>query len=96
MNARLIDPPDAGFTEPFDACCGAGSQYPYGFSDPTFICSNDTESLYVCPNPTNYINWDGLHFTDSFNFQILNQTFLAGSFMYPIDPRRAVDAPIER
>jgi hypothetical protein len=74
----------AGFSEPFDACCGAGSRYPYGFNYSVFICSNDTQSLYVCPDPNDYINWDGLHFTDTFNFQLFNHTFLTGAFMYPI------------
>ena len=74
----------AGFTNPFDACCGAGNRYPYGFNDTIFECSNVTESLYVCPNPINYISWDGTHYTDSFNFQVFNQTFLTGTFMYSI------------
>ena len=74
-----------GFTHALDACCGGGPTYPYGFHYPNFVCSNETEGLYVCPNPVNYINWDGIHFTDSFNFQMFNHTFLTGSFMYPID-----------
>ena len=74
----------AGFTNPFDACCGAGDRYPYGFNQTTFKCSNETEFLYVCPNPVNYIHWDGIHYTDSFNFQVLNQTFLTGTFLYSI------------
>ena len=74
-----------GFIDTLDACCGAGPTYPYGFQSQDFLCSNETEALYVCPNPVNFINWDGIHYTDSFNFQMFNHTFLTGSFMYPID-----------
>ena len=72
----------AGYTHPLDACCGAGPTYPFGFNDTEYFCTNETASLYVCPNPDNFISWDGTHFTEHFNFQVLNQTLLHGSFIY--------------
>ncbi|KAL9266167.1 GDSL esterase/lipase-like protein [Drosera capensis] len=50
-----------GFTEPFKACCGAkGERYNFNFFD---ACGSPSSS--VCPEPSKYINWDGVHLTEA-------------------------------
>ncbi|KAI5074262.1 hypothetical protein GOP47_0010223 [Adiantum capillus-veneris] len=67
-----------GFSEDLKACCGAGDEYPYNYNSDD-VCN--VESVSVCSSPSEYILWDGVHFTDSFNLQIFNQTFITGSFI---------------
>ena len=71
-----------GYSHLLDACCGAGPRYPFGFNSTAYFCTNETEALYVCPNPVNFISWDGSHFTEGFNFQVFNLTFVHGLFMH--------------
>ncbi|KAI5074261.1 hypothetical protein GOP47_0010222 [Adiantum capillus-veneris] len=67
-----------GFVKSLEACCGAGDDYPYNYNADD-ECNENSASL--CSDPTAYISWDGVHFTDAFHVQIFNQTFITGSFL---------------
>ncbi|CAI9096917.1 OLC1v1033179C1 [Oldenlandia corymbosa var. corymbosa] len=43
----------------FKACCGSGG--PYNYDGTLFNCGKPGST--VCPNPSSYISWDGLHLT---------------------------------
>ncbi|KAI7985633.1 Metal transporter Nramp6 [Camellia lanceoleosa] len=50
-----------GFKEPFKACCGAGGG-PYNFQ--VFSACGSPFSISIsCPDPSHYINWDGVYLT---------------------------------
>ncbi|KAF5205417.1 GDSL esterase/lipase [Thalictrum thalictroides] len=51
-----------GFKEPFKACCGS-STAPYNF-EPFAFCGSQMSSQ-PCANPTQFMNWDGVHLTES-------------------------------
>lgn len=40
------------------SCCGIGGKYNY---DPNRLCGSS--GVPVCPNVSQYINWDGIHYT---------------------------------
>lgn len=71
-------PSQYGFKESFKACCGSGDE-PYNF-DVFATCG--TDSATVCKNPSQYINWDGVHLTDAMN-KVMSDMFLKGSFSHP-------------
>lgn len=43
------------------ACCGIGGDYNFNI---TMVCSAETP---VCPNPNQFISWDGIHLTEAAN-----------------------------
>lgn len=49
------------------ACCGAGGPYNFNFS-----AGCGSSSAKACPNPSQYVNWDGLHLTDEAYHRISN------------------------
>ncbi|GMQ09879.1 hypothetical protein CsSME_00053103 [Camellia sinensis var. sinensis] len=67
-----------GFKEPFKACCGAGGG-PYNFQAFSACGSPSSTS---CPDPSHYINWDGVHLTEAM-YKVLADSFLNGSFSHP-------------
>ena len=69
-----------GFTNTLDSCCGVGNTSPYNYNALLF-CNNRTS--IVCSNPYNYLNWDGIHFTDAFNFEIFRQSIGTGTYLNP-------------
>ncbi|XP_062181561.1 GDSL esterase/lipase At5g45910-like [Phragmites australis] len=77
--ARLVRrPAKFGFTkEPLRACCGGGGPYNY---NPEAACGSPSST--VCGNPSAYVNWDGIHFTESANKYIADG-WLNGVYAYP-------------
>ncbi|KAH7549769.1 hypothetical protein ACOSP7_025295 [Xanthoceras sorbifolium] len=67
-----------GFKEAFKACCGS-SEPPYNFS---VFATCGTPSTSVCPNPSQYINWDGVHLTEAM-YKLLSNMFINGTFTQP-------------
>ncbi|KAJ9678007.1 hypothetical protein PVL29_022786 [Vitis rotundifolia] len=67
-----------GFKEPFKTCCGSGGD-PYNF-DVFATCGSSSAS--ACPNPSQYINWDGVHLTEAM-YKVVANSFLHGGFCHP-------------
>ncbi|XP_040948749.1 GDSL esterase/lipase At1g28570-like [Gossypium hirsutum] len=69
---RIFDSPNKiGFKETLKACCGTGGLYDYNLSracgyPPLRQCCND---------PSSYMSWDGIHYTEAVNRLIANVVF---------------------
>ncbi|KAJ7524519.1 hypothetical protein O6H91_17G009300 [Diphasiastrum complanatum] len=59
------------------ACCGIGGKYNF---DPDRRCG--LAAVNVCSDPSIYINWDGIHFTEAF-YRTIAKFFLSGQFLDP-------------
>ncbi|XP_074325411.1 GDSL esterase/lipase At3g48460-like isoform X2 [Apium graveolens] len=67
-----------GFNELYKVCCGSsGGQYNY---DPSGSCGSPVSS--TCANPSEYINWDGVHLTDGM-YKVVSDLFLRGALTSP-------------
>ncbi|KAL6997046.1 hypothetical protein U1Q18_007170 [Sarracenia purpurea var. burkii] len=67
-----------GFKQPFRTCCGSGGgPYNYQVFD---ACGSPSSTS--CPNPAQYINWDGVHLTEAM-YKVISESFLNGSFSHP-------------
>lgn len=73
----MKSPGQFGITERFKACCGLGD--PYNF-DVFATCG--TPSASACKNPSQYINWDGVHLTEGM-YKVVSDMFLKGRFSHP-------------
>ncbi|KAL5544005.1 hypothetical protein UlMin_007789 [Ulmus minor] len=73
----MQNPRQYGITEPFKACCGNGE--PYNF-DVFQTCG--TPAATVCSNPSQYINWDGVHLTEGM-YNVVSNMFLKGNLVQP-------------
>ncbi|KAL6615574.1 hypothetical protein ACP70R_037844 [Stipagrostis hirtigluma subsp. patula] len=67
-----------GFTVPLNACCG--SDAPYNCS-PSILCGHPGST--VCSDPSKYISWDGLHFTEA-TYKVVIQGVLGGYAIPPL------------
>ncbi|KAJ0049405.1 hypothetical protein Pint_15621 [Pistacia integerrima] len=74
----MKSPEKYGFKEPFKACCGSGEP-PYNF-DVSAACG--TPSATACPNPSQYVNWDGVHLTEAM-YKVMSDMFLNGTYSHP-------------
>ncbi|CAK9327191.1 unnamed protein product [Citrullus colocynthis] len=66
-----------GFRERFKACCGVGE--PYNF-DIFTVCG--MPSVTSCKNPSEYINWDGVHLTEAM-YKVVHDMLIEGGFTHP-------------
>ncbi|KAM7273900.1 hypothetical protein ACFE04_028564 [Oxalis oulophora] len=74
----IKNPKGYGFKEPFTVCCGNGDA-PYNFS--VFeVCG--TPNAKACANPSQYINWDGVHLTEAM-YKVMAKMFLNGPYSHP-------------
>ncbi|WCJ36200.1 GDSL esterase/lipase At3g48460 [Euphorbia peplus] len=73
----MKNPGGYGFKEPFKACCGSGEPYNFG---PFNVCG--MPSIKACRNPSQYINWDGVHLTEAM-YKALTSMFLKGPYSEP-------------
>lgn len=64
--------------EVFKTCCGFGGG-PYNF-DLLHTCGSTFSTSY--PNPSEFINWDGIHLTEAMH-EVLANSFINGPFCYP-------------
>ncbi|WCJ36201.1 GDSL esterase/lipase At3g48460 [Euphorbia peplus] len=71
------NPGGYGLKEPFKACCGSGE--PYNVEVFNFC---GMPSIKACPNPNQYINWDGVHLTEAM-YKVLTSMFLKGPYSEP-------------
>ncbi|KAG8379399.1 hypothetical protein BUALT_Bualt07G0084500 [Buddleja alternifolia] len=67
-----------GFKEQYKACCGYGGGE-YNF-DVFITCGSPSSTS--CPNPSQYINWDGAHLTEAV-YKIMTNFFINGSYCTP-------------
>jgi len=74
----MKNPKKYGFEEPFMACCGSGGP-PYNFE---VFSTCGTSNASACSNPSQYINWDGVHLTEAM-YKVLSHMFLSGTFSHP-------------
>lgn len=67
-----------GFNELYKVCCGSGGgQYNYDSSGP---CGSPVST--TCSNPSEYINWDGIHLTEGM-YKVVSDLFLRGALTTP-------------
>ncbi|CAK8562926.1 unnamed protein product [Lathyrus sativus] len=81
MNAYrtvMQNPSKYGFKDTFRVCCGSGDP-PYNFS---VFATCGTPNATVCTDPTQYINWDGVHLTEAM-YKVVSDMFLQGNFTQP-------------
>ncbi|KAM0018765.1 putative sinapine esterase [Helianthus debilis subsp. tardiflorus] len=74
----ITNAPKLGFHELYKVCCGS-SGGPYNF-DLTAICGSKSASS--CQNPSEYVNWDGVHLTEAM-YKVVSEMFLNGPFTQP-------------
>lgn len=67
-----------GFKELFNACCGS-SEAPYNFN---IFAACGSLNTGPCLNPSQYINWDGVHLTEAM-YKVVSNMFLRGKFSQP-------------
>ncbi|XP_014509663.1 GDSL esterase/lipase At3g48460 [Vigna radiata var. radiata] len=74
----MKNPTKYGFKEVFNVCCGSGEP-PYNFS---VFGTCGTPNATACTNPSQYINWDGVHLTEAM-YKVISSMFLQGNFTQP-------------
>ncbi|KAH7676947.1 GDSL lipase/esterase protein [Dioscorea alata] len=75
-----------GFEHPITACCGYGGP-PLNYDSrvgcgQTKTLNGNTVSTNVCNDTTEYINWDGIHYTEAANLHVSSQ-ILTGKYSDP-------------
>ncbi|KAL4566647.1 hypothetical protein LXL04_030767 [Taraxacum kok-saghyz] len=70
--------PKLGFRELYKTCCGSGGG-PYNFD---FVDTCGSPSASSCRDPSQYINWDGVHLTEA-TYKVVSELFLNGTFTHP-------------
>lgn len=59
------------------SCCGWGGMYNY---NSLVKCGNPLVS--VCDDPTSFVNWDGIHYTEA-TYKLIFESIIEGSNSYP-------------
>lgn len=70
----------AGFVDPLEFCCG--SYYGYHIDCGKKAIVNGTVYGNPCKNPSKYISWDGIHYSQAANLWVADH-ILNGSFSNP-------------
>ncbi|KAF6165392.1 hypothetical protein GIB67_018836 [Kingdonia uniflora] len=78
-NTILKNKEKYGFKEPFKACCGTGGGN-YNF-DILSSCGS-REVSKACVNPSQFVNWDGIHLTEAM-YKVLADLFIRQGFCRP-------------
>ncbi|KAJ3701180.1 hypothetical protein LUZ61_004885 [Rhynchospora tenuis] len=75
----VSNPSKYGFTSgtQLRACCGTGE--PYNFN---LLANCGQAGVPACPNPSTFINWDGIHLTDA-SYDIIADGWLKGPYADP-------------
>lgn len=68
-----------GFKEPFKACCGSRDG-PYNFA--IYAPCGSTLASAPCSNPAQFMNWDGVHLTESM-YMAVADLFLHRGYLNP-------------
>lgn len=76
----------AGFEDPFRACCGYGGDYNYSryarCGSKAVVNGTEVVVAKSCKDPSAWISWDGLHFTEAASKWIFDQ-IAYGSYSDP-------------
>jgi phospholipase/lecithinase/hemolysin len=81
----FANPSKYGFKATTDACCGIGGKYNYRYSiqcGTSGIINGRNVTAVTCSDPSSYISWDGVHWTDEAN-RLLTQHILTGNYFEP-------------
>ncbi|KDP23550.1 hypothetical protein JCGZ_23383 [Jatropha curcas] len=75
-----------GFEQPIMACCGYGGP-PLNYDSrincgQTKVLNGTTVSVKACDDSTEYVNWDGIHYTEAAN-QYVSSQILTGKYSDP-------------
>jgi hypothetical protein len=76
----------AGFEQPIMACCGYGGP-PLNY-DRRIVCGQTkvldgtSATAQACNDSTEYVNWDGIHYSEAAN-QYISSQILTGKFSDP-------------
>ncbi|KAH9624434.1 hypothetical protein KSS87_000465 [Heliosperma pusillum] len=74
----MENPSKYGFKEVFKVCCGSGGgEFNYDF----FSACGATGSS-VCSNPSQYVNWDGVHLTEGM-YKVISELIIQGGYSSP-------------
>lgn len=69
-----------GFKQLFKVCCGSGGGlYNFNVFD---TCGSPASLNSSCRNPSQYINWDGVHLTEAM-YKAVADSFVNGTFCHP-------------
>lgn len=76
----------AGFKQPLQTCCGYGGP-PLNYDSrvacgQTLVLNGILSNTTECSDNTEYVNWDGIHYTDAANLHVSSQ-ILTGKFSDP-------------
>ncbi|CAN1765660.1 GDSL esterase/lipase At1g54790 [Linum perenne] len=66
-----------GFKEPIAACCGYGGP-PLNYD--SRVTNGSAVTANVCNRPSEYVNWDGIHYTEAANLFVA-QRLISGKFV---------------
>ncbi|XP_065853827.1 GDSL esterase/lipase At1g54790-like isoform X2 [Euphorbia lathyris] len=75
-----------GFEQPIMACCGYGGP-PFNYDTrigcgQTKVVNGSTVTVKACNDSTEYVNWDGIHYTEAAN-QYVSSQILTGKYSDP-------------
>lgn len=75
-----------GFEQPITACCGYGGP-PLNFDNrvhcgQTKVINGSSVTANGCSDSTEYVNWDGIHYTEAAN-QYVSSQILTGKYSDP-------------
>ncbi|ERN05037.1 hypothetical protein AMTR_s00053p00063310 [Amborella trichopoda] len=90
VKLELFQHPAAhGFKHGTKACCGTGGGAhnfnPQVFCGNSKVINGSTLTASACPNPQDYVSWDGIHLTEAANMALVH-AILGGSYFYPSFP----------
>ncbi|XP_006651412.3 GDSL esterase/lipase At1g31550-like [Oryza brachyantha] len=79
----IRSPQHNGFTKKsaLTACCGVGGPYNAG----SLVCNGNATASNLCPDPSRYISWDGLHLTEA-AYHVIARGVLDGTYSRPTIP----------
>ncbi|KAL3520849.1 hypothetical protein ACH5RR_018998 [Cinchona calisaya] len=85
-----------GFEQPIMACCGNGGP-PLNYDSritcgQTKVLNGTSVTVKACNDSTEYVNWDGIHYTESANYFVASQ-ILTGKYS---DPPFADQMPFQK
>lgn len=91
--ALIANASEYGFEHPLAACCGYGG-LPYNYYDTlrcaeTGVVNGSVVTAEACQDPTKYVSWDGIHYSETANFHIWSQVMSADYSEPALSPDQA-------
>eukprot|EP00253_Pinus_taeda_P030857 PITA_30857 len=89
-----------GFEHPLAACCGYGG-LPYNYYDKlrcgaTGVVNGKNVTAGACKDPTKYVSWDGIHYSETANSHIWSRAMSAQYSEHALSPIQACRPDSER